>query len=412
MRKQLRQSIAGLAQTMRSNPTLVAVPGEGFLTRLGFSMVSFALPFYALSLGMSLSEIGVLYALRTATVVAIKPVMGWAADRYGRKNTLIVAVVLRCIVGLLLPFASLPWHLFAIRLLQGVVTAAREPSATALIAVHGNKRTMASTFAWYTTARDLGRSFGAAVAGLLIQATGSYNLVFYAAFVSSCVALITVIRYVREAPEAPVQPVVQVPSPERRSRPQWSAYRALLGYACFGLMVAGSAEMMQGLFPVIATQYAGLSEGEAGLAVSAAAVASLLAGPVFGWVSDHVSRKLALGARSVANTFSSLAYIFLPSFGGFVLAYAVDNSGKAAFRPTWGAILADLSEADPRNRASLMAFVDSSYTVGEVVAPLIAGLLIGTLGIPAMLGARVVLAIATEVHAIVVIKPKNGELRP
>lgn len=406
MRNQIQTHLAGLLRTLRSNPTLIAVPGEGFLTRLGFSMVSFALPFYALSLGMSLSEIGILYALRTATTVAIKPLMGWAADRYGRKNTLILAVLLRCLVGLMLPFVSAPWHLFAIRLLQGVVTAAREPSATALIAVHGNKRSMASTFAWYTTARDLGRSFGAAAAGVLISATGNYNLVFYGAFLSSCIALVTVLRYVRESPEQdPKTPAVHVARAGPRPRTALSTYRPLLGYACFGLMVAGSAEMMQGLFPVIATQYAGLSEGEAGLAVSAAAVASLVAGPLFGWISDHVSRKLALGARSVANTLSSLAYIFLPSFGGFVLAYAVDNSGKAAFRPTWGAILAHLSETDPQNRASMMAFVDSSYTVGEVVAPLFAGALIASLGIPAMLAARVILAIATEIQAVLVIKP-------
>ena len=411
MRNQLRASTSNLVHTLRTTPTLVAVPGEGFLTRLGFSMVSFALPFYALSLGMSLSEIGILYALRTATVVAIKPVMGWAADRYGRKNTLIAAVALRCVVGLLLPFATLPWHLFAIRLLQGVVTAAREPSATALIAVHGNKRSMASTFAWYTTARDLGRSFGAATAGLLIQATGNYNLVFFVAFFSSCVALVTVIRYVRETPDTVATPVQAPETLESRPGVRWGAYRALVGYACFGVMVAGSAEMMQGLFPVIATEYAGLTQGQAGIAVSAAAVASLLAGPIFGWVSDHLSRKIALAARSVANTASSLAYIFLPSFGGFVLAYAVDNSGKAAFRPTWGAILADLSESDPRNRASLMAFVDSSYTVGEVLAPLVAGMLIATLGIPAMLSARVLLAIATELHAIFVIKPHKGRPR-
>jgi len=405
--QQARARAGACLNTLRTNPTVVAVPGEGFLTRLGFSMVSFALPFYAVSLGMSLSEVGILYALRTATVVAVKPLMGWAADRYGRKNTLILAVLLRCLVGLLLPFASVPWHLFVIRLLQGVVTAAREPSAAALIAVHGKKRSMASTFAWYTTARDLGRSFGAAVAGLIIQATASYNIVFIAAFLTSCVALVTVIRYVREGPEA------EAPRPEpsaaaASAAPGWAAYRGLLGYASFGLMVAGSAEMMQGLFPVIATQYAHLSEGQAGLAVSIAAVASLLAGPLFGWLSDNVNRKLALAARSVANTLSSVMYIFLPSFGGFLVAYAVDNSGKAAFRPTWGAILADISDSDPQRRASLMSFVDSSYTVGEVLAPLAAGALMAGFGIPAMLAVRAALAVATEIQAVRVVHHQSS----
>ena len=100
-------------------PTVTAVAAEGFLTRLGFGMVSLALPLFALSLGMSLAEVGFLYALRTVAVIAVKPVMGWAADRYGRKSTLLVAVVLRCLIGLLFVFASQAWHLYALRILQG-----------------------------------------------------------------------------------------------------------------------------------------------------------------------------------------------------------------------------------------------------------------------------------------------------
>src|SRR5947208_4733676 len=165
-------------------------------------------------------------------------------------------------------------------------------------------------------------------------------------------------------------------------------------------MVATSAEMMQGLFPVLATQYAHLTEGETGLAVSASSVAILVAGPLFGWLSDHVSRKLALGARSVANCLSSVLYIVAPTFGGFMAAKVVDDSGKAAFRPTWGAILAEVSDMDADHRARTITFVDSSSTLGEVVGPLLASLLLAVVGIPGMLAARALLSVATEVHAV------------
>lgn len=136
---------AALLLALRDNPTVAAVSAEGFLTRLGFSMVSFALPLYALSLGMGIGEVGLLYALRTATTILVKPVMGWAADHFGRKRTLVAAVALRCLIGLLFAFASRPWHLYALRILHGTMSAARDPSATALIAEHGDKRKMAST---------------------------------------------------------------------------------------------------------------------------------------------------------------------------------------------------------------------------------------------------------------------------
>lgn len=397
---------AAFLLALRDNPTVAAVSAEGFLTRLGFSMVSFALPLYALSLGMGIGEVGLLYALRTATTILVKPVMGWAADRFGRKRTLVAAVALRCLIGLLFAFASRPWHLYALRILHGTMSAARDPSATALIAEHGDKRKMASAFAWNTTARELGRSFGYGVAGLLLQATGSYRLIFLAAFFTSCAALVTVIRYVRESRESEARPVA-LPLESPRREESRIRHRGLLAYATFGLMVAGSAEMMRGLFPVIAIQYAHLTEGEAGLAASASSVVILVAGPLFGWLSDNVSRKLALGARSFANTFSSLMYIFFPSFGGFVAARMLDDTGKAAFRPTWGAILAEVSEVDPARRASTMSFIDTASTVGEALGPLGAGLLITGFGIPVMLGVRAALAVVTELQAVRMFKKSS-----
>ncbi|HSB70876.1 MAG TPA: MFS transporter [Candidatus Methylomirabilis sp.] len=409
-RSHCRHGASAFAQTLRTNPTLVAVSAEGFLTRLGFSMVGFALPLFGLALGMSVAQVGLLYALRTATTILVKPVMGWAADRTGRKRTLVAAVGLRCVVGLLFAFAARPWHLYVLGILHGTMTAARDPSASALIAEHGDKRSMASAFAWNTTARELGRSLGYAAAGLLLQGTGSYRLIFLIAFGTSCVALVTVIRYVRESREGESTPSGQLACTPPAPRPPLS-HRALLPYATFGLMVAGSAEMMRGLFPVIATQYAHLTEGQAGLAASASSIAILVAGPLFAWLSDNVSRKLALGARSFANTFSSLLYIFLPTFWGFLVARTMDDTGKAAFRPTWGAILAEISDADPANRARTISFVDTASSIGEAFGPLAAGLLITGFGVPAMLAVRAALAVVTELQAVRVFKKEGPSPR-
>ncbi len=415
------RSAASLA-AVRANPTLAAVAAEGFLTRLGFGMVSLALPLFALSLGMSLAEVGLLYALRTVAVIGIKPIMGWAADRYGRKTTLVVAVLLRCLVGLLFVFASEPWHLYALRILQGAMTAARDPSAAALLATHGKRKSMASTFAWYTTARDVGRSLGYGVAGLLIELSGGYQAVFLIAFLTSCIAMVTVVKFVSESPGR--APAVQATDAEDTKAPEpaerktarswpalWALYGRLMPYAGFGLMVASSAEMMRGIFPVLATQYAHLTQGQAGLAVSASSVAVLVAGPMFAWLSDHVSHKLALGARSAANTLSSVLYIVAPTFGGFMVAKIVDDSGKAAFRPTWGAILAEVSDVDPTHRARTITFVDSAYSLGEIVGPMAAGLLLALVGIPGMLAARAALAVATEAHAVWVFRHSAKRLR-
>jgi len=391
--------------TRVGSPTVAAISLEAFLTRFGFGMVSFALPLYAVALGMNLAEVGLLYTARTGTTVLVKPLMGWAADRYGPKTTLIVALLLRALVGLVLIFSTAAWQLFLVRFLQGVMTAARDPSATALIAVHSDKRKMAGTFAWYGTAREVGQSLGGGAAGLLIGLHGGYTGVFVVAFLTSCAGLTTVVRYVREHPPAGTTSAGYAASAPT-ARP---AYWRLMPYASFGLMVAGTAEMMKGFFPILATQYAHLTEAEAGLAASASSLAFLAAGPGFGWVSDHVSRHLALASRSVANTLSSVLYVALPSFFGFTLARVVDDTGKAAFKPTWGALLADLSAGDPARRARTITYVDSAYTLGEVIGPVVAGLLIGWWGVPTMLGVRAAIGLLAEAQAIVLLKRGTRE---
>jgi MFS family permease len=272
---------------------------------------------------------------------------------------------------------------------------------------------MASAFAWYSTWRELGHSLGIGAAGLVIGFYGSYSSVFLIAFFMSCAGLVTVARYVREHPAADPEDMTQTAA-VRGDRPKagsWALYRPLIPYAAFGMMVAGTAEMVKGLFPVIATQYANLSVAEAGFAASASSLAFLVAGPFFGWLSDHVSRRLALGARSLANTVSSVLYVLFPSFAGVLIARVVDDTGKVAFKPTWGAVLAEVSEADPARRGRTIAFVDSAYTLGEVLGPLAAGLLMAWFGIPVMLGVRAAIGLIAELQAVLLFRKPSPPVR-
>ena len=81
------------------------------------------------------------------------------------------------------------------------------------------------------------------------------------------------------------------------------------------------------------------------------------------------------------------------------------NLGKAAFRPAWGALMAEVSSFDKRNRARTMSWMSMGEDAGGVLAPILAGFLWGTWGITALMGVRVLLAIATELYAFLVARP-------
>ena len=66
----------------RVSSSLIAIVAEGLFSRLSFGLISFSLPLYARHLGLSLTEVGILAAMNSAVAVALKPLLGWAADGF------------------------------------------------------------------------------------------------------------------------------------------------------------------------------------------------------------------------------------------------------------------------------------------------------------------------------------------
>ena len=388
-----------------TNPAMLAVVGEGFVSRLSFGMVSFALPLYARELGMSLTAVGLLASVNMMVALALKPLMGRLADRVGLKLGLAAAIVGRSVVTAVLAVATVPWQLFGARALHGVSIALRDPSVNALIAEHGGKRAIAQSFAWYQTAKSVGASLSKVAAGVLITLTASnFSIVFAIAFVLSLAPVVIVLRYVREperpaaperapasaAAEAGIHAAVAEPSARRRAMP----------YAGAGLLIGSSTHMLNTFFPILATEYAGLSAAQAGGLYTIGALASL-SGPAFGWVSDNVSRALVLQLRSAANVFSSVLYLVAPNLPGFAAGRLLDDLGKAAFRPAWGSMMAHVSSFDRRRRAQTMGYMSSGEDAGEMLGPILAGLLWSTGGVAVLMAGRIVLAVGAEAYAIV-----------
>jgi len=273
---------------------------EGFLSRLSFGVISFALPIFAYKrLGLSLTQTGFLFSLNLISEQLFKPLTGWVADRTGLKRTLTVAIALRSVVALLLAFAASPWQVYAIRFFHGAAESLRDPSVSALIAENAKKKSVASAFAWYSTAKMSAGSLGRALGGFMLAMTvENYTAVFLIAFALSLAPLLAV-----------------------------------------------------------ATEYAKLSPAQAGLIYVIAPLVTIVSGPAFGWLSDNVSRKLVLMVRGVANTCSSVMFLFFPTFAGLAAGNVVDAMGKAAFRPAWGALMAQFSGLDRRRRARTMSYL-------------------------------------------------------
>ncbi len=390
--------LRAILTTLTRNPSLSAVVSEGFFARLGFGVITFALPFYALSLGMSITEIGLLASLRLVAAIAVKPLMGWAADRYGKKQVYVWSIAGRCVVGMLFALATTPWALFVVRGLHGVTTAARDPSSSILIAEHADENKMASAFSWYVTAKEIGSALGYLIAGVLLTLTHDhYTTVFLFSVLTSVAALVIVVRYVRNERE----PVPVKPNEAAVPDPDLSPNRAWTEYAFLAVMITLTGSMISNLFPIIASQHAGLNKAQISVIFTFSTLAVVFAGPFLGWFADNISRNIVLSLRSVANTLSSVLYMYLPGFAGLTAARLVDDVGKAGFRPAWGSLIAEISALyGKKRRGRVIGYMDTAYSLGEAIGPVLAGLLWDSYGIFWMFAARFGLSLATEIYAV------------
>jgi MFS family permease len=393
----------------RTNPVLLVIVVEGFLSRLSFGLISFALPLYAYRLGVSLPAIGFLLSLNLAVAIVLKPMAGSLVDRVGMKLGLLGAMALRSLVTLLLAFATVPWQLFATRTIHGVSISVRDPAVNVLLAEAGGKKTVATAFAWYQTAKSLAGALGKVMAGVLLGLTAAnFSIVFAVAFALSAVPIAIVALFLPNARSSAVSATEAV---EMEAPQPAEPAPAMLPFMSLGFLVSGTAYMLANLFPIFAVAYGGLSEAQAGAIYSLSAIV-VLAGPGFGWLSDHVSRKLVLSIRSAANVLSSVVYLVAPNLAGMATGRVVDDLGKAAFRPGWGALMAHVASFDKRRRARTMGYLSAGEDAGEVTGPILAGFLWSTWGAPALLGARIVLAIATEVYTIALTRRLTGSVAP
>ncbi len=413
-----------------------AVVVEGFTTRLAFGVVSFAMPLYALHLGMSLTEIGVLVAMKALIEPAVKPFMGRAVDRWGARRGYLTAVTVRLVASVLLFTATTPASLYAVRLVQGAASAARDPASISVVAGSKEQR-LGRAFSLSFGAKDLGAVSAGALGGFVLSGSGNdFRLLWAVVAAISFVPVIVIWLWVPRPERHPAGgaatavPSTAVPSTAVPSTAEPSAKlsaessaaepadaaqlveharkdRLPAGSRVFhdprlrllcvlGLLAGATAHMTHGLFPVLAAEVAGLSPGQIGAIYSASVFVLLLVGPLAGLAADRFGAAPLTGARGIANTLSSLLYLAFPTAAGMLAGRLIDDAGKAAFRPPWGSLLAQAARGAGPRAGRVAATLDTALSVGEAAGPIIATLLWEVWGLAAFLLVRATLGIATE----------------
>ena len=137
----------------------------------------------------------------------------------------------------------------------------------------------------------------------------------------------------------------------------------------------------------------------------------LIFGPSFGWLADRIGAGKVIALRSIANLGTSVRFWITPWCMGTALlgvmmglARSVDEIGKAAFKPTWGAIAAKVSSFNLATRSRTMGIMEGGVDASDLTFPVLAGLLLQYFSLGVLMAVRAVLAVLAEIYAYFIMR--------
>lgn len=155
---------------------VLAVASAAFLGFTGFTLVMPFLPLFLAELGVrDVSQVAVWAGLSLGVTPAITalmaPLWGRLADRYGRKLMIVRSLMSFVAVMLAMAFATRPWHVLALRTVQGLFSGYGALAVT-MAADSAPKDKLAVAIGSVQTAQRLGPALGPVIGGAIAEIVG------------------------------------------------------------------------------------------------------------------------------------------------------------------------------------------------------------------------------------------------
>ncbi|NMO90248.1 MFS transporter [Actinomycetospora sp. TBRC 11914] len=336
----------------------------GFVTAFGSHGVAANLGAGPGDLEDRLLTLGVLLALYDGAEVLLKPVFGALADRVGLRPVLLGGLAAFAIASTVFVLVDDPALLGMARFAQGAAASAFSPSAGALIARVGPRRS-GRAFGTYGAWKSLGYTAGPLLGGALV-ALGGYPWLF------GVLAALAVLVLAWAAVTVPG------PAPLPRKRQTLADLARRLTDREFlppTIALASSAAALScavGFLPVVGLR-AGLSPIVTGAVISVLAVSTAVVQPIVGRLRDRgrLGDRTALTAGTLVTAAGLAAPAVLPDLAGLLAAALLVGLGTGLITPVGFALLA--AGSPPARLGQTMGSAELGREAGEAGGPLLVG---------------------------------------
>jgi MFS family permease len=350
---------------------------------LSFYLLLPTLPLYARDLGIPESRIGLIIGFFALSSMIVKPVAGWAADRYGRRPLMLVGAALFLASSLLYPWSRSVAALLVVRLLHGAGMGLYPTGSAATVADIAPAARRGEAMGLWGAAASIALATGP-LAGVEISTRLGFPPLFGLSAVIALGALIMV-------------PAIRETLPARTTAPFTleSLMSGAVLHPCLVVFCLMATYGLQVSFLPIHAQAQGTNPGLFFLVL--ALVVALVRGAA-GRLSDRVGRA-PVAAAGLGLTTASLAVLAMAG-GPWPLALAglLYGLGFGAAQPVLMAWAVDLVPAVDRGRA--MGTFYAALELGISVGAIGSGYMAARMGFPAVFAAGAALSLAGAAIAV------------
>jgi DHA1 family multidrug resistance protein-like MFS transporter len=351
------------------NPLLRSLSIACLLVSFPFGTLTFLLPVYGRQLGASAVQIGSLFSALSLVPVIVRPLLGPALDRFGRKPFLILGLSGYAIAMVLFAISNSILLLAIARLVQGTGQAFLWIAAFTIVADIARETGRGLDFGIIDEAVNRGALIGTTVglfAYFTLQNSGmmertAWLILFSAYTIPSLASLFVAWKGVGETlPETDPYAV--------RSKPLSSQLIALMGVV---LITSISSSMVWPLLMIFLQDQLHATIGALALAYFPAALINSVLPTYAGRLTDQIGRKRPMVVGLWVGSITSLLIPNLTSILGLAVLWSLENIGLTVSYPAQRAFVADIAGKDVRGTSyGLYTF---ALFLGAVIGPVFGG---------------------------------------
>ncbi|TVX97897.1 MFS transporter [Paenibacillus cremeus] len=320
---------------------------------------------------------GLIFGITFLASALIAPYWGSLADKYGRRPMLIRSGFFLALLYFITYFVHNPYELLVIRILQGVL-AGYVPSAVALVATNTPEKNVGYALGIMSTATATGSIIGPLIGGVVSHWLGSREAFLVSAGLVSFSFLIALFwaketNFNRTSSRSSVKSDLKEAMSNRR----------LLSALLMVMATSTSIMLLEPLLTIYVLQL-GATKGSASLSAgvifSAVGIATIIAAPQWGKAGTRFGFGNILFIGLLGGAIGNLLQLLFHNLIGFgVLRFSYGLFFAAVF-PSLNALIVQATEPSFRGRA--FSLNQSAMQIGNLLGPVIGGILAGLLTIP------------------------------